>query len=54
MEAELILREAKKDGMHRTALAALREARHTLALRYQVKEWAKLEERIAELEEQAS
>lgn len=54
VEAELILREAKKDGMHRTALAALREARHTLALRYQVKEWAKLEERIAELEEQAS
>lgn len=54
VEAELILREAKADGMHRTALAALREARHTLALRYQVKDWAELARRLDELEEKAS
>lgn len=54
IEAMLIFQAAKEEEMYGTALSALREARHTLALRYQVKDWAELARRLDELEEKAS
>lgn len=54
LETFLILNETKKDGLHKTSLAAIREATRLVTLRYQVREWAKLEKRLEELEEQAA
>ncbi len=48
----LIFQDAKEDGLLKTALMALREARQTLALRINMIEAAELEKRIEELEEQ--
>lgn len=52
LEAMLIFQDAKEDGLLKTALMALREARQTLALRINMIEAAELEKRIEELEEQ--